>query len=342
MSLLWLFTSMVNPSHAATIDRVAAVVNDDLIVVSSIYEVGGDYITQNMGTSNLRAVELEVLETLIQRTLVSQELQGLGMDVTEEEVEGAMNDIAESNGIARSELQSEVVASGLDWDAYQDEIQQSLRQMKFNQLILQPRIVVDEKAIQEQHRQVKLQQPDVIDLYGIFLKNPPQANSAENVSVALEVSVEEAQEKIDTMMAEALEQRNQTLLEIRSKLNQGTSFLEVAKQYDQSGLAQSGGQMGTFARGQLRKDLENIAFGIPVGGVSAPLELETGVYLLFVKEKRKQEAPSLDELRPQLMDAYYASRFEEEMESWFEASKSRAAITIQLKESPSESPSESP
>jgi len=338
MSLLWLFTSMLYSSHAATIDRVAAVVNDDLIVVSSIYEVGGDYITQNMGTPNLRTVELEILETLIQRTLVAQELQGLGMDVTEEEVEGAMNDIAESNQIARSELQSEVIASGLDWDAYQDEIQESLRQMKFNQLILQPRIVVDEKAIQEQYRQVKLQQPDVIDLYGIFLKNPPQPNSAENVSVALGISVEEAQEKIDAMMADAFEQRNKTLQEVQTTLNQGASFLEVAKQYDQSGLAQSGGQMGTFARGQLRKDLENIAFAIPVGGVSAPLELETGVYLLFVKEQRKQDAPPLDALRPQLMDAYYASRFEEEMASWFEATKSRAAITIHLEESSSESP----
>ena len=57
--------------------------------------------------------------------------------------------------------------------------------MKFNQLILQPRIVVDEQAIQEQYRQVKLQQPDVIDLHGIFLKNPPAARPANEVAEAL-------------------------------------------------------------------------------------------------------------------------------------------------------------
>jgi peptidyl-prolyl cis-trans isomerase SurA len=131
--------------EAATVDRVAAVVNDDLIVLSSVYEVGAEYLTDQIGTEDLRSAELEVLNTLIQRLLVSQELQGLGMDVTEEEVEGAMNDIAESNGIARSELRSEVEDSGLDWEAYQGEIQESLRQMKFNQLILQPRIVVDDK-----------------------------------------------------------------------------------------------------------------------------------------------------------------------------------------------------
>ena len=82
-----------------------------------------EYLTAQIGTDNLRAAELEVLNTLIQRTLVAQELQSLGMDVTEEEVEGAMNDIAESNGIARSELRSEVESSGLEWDAYIGEIE---------------------------------------------------------------------------------------------------------------------------------------------------------------------------------------------------------------------------
>lgn len=88
--------------------------------------------------------------------------------------------------------------------------------------------------------------------------------------------------------------------------------------------------MGTFARGQLRKDLEELAFSISVGGISEPLEMGNGVYILFVKEQRKQEAPPLETVRPQLTDAYYASRFEEEMASWFEATKSRAAIKIHL------------
>lgn len=331
--LLLLFGSVL---QAATLDRVAAVVNDDLIVLSSVYEVGAEYLTAQIGTDNLREAELEVLNTLIQRTLVSQELQALGMDVTEEEIEGAMNDIAESNGIARSELQSEVESSGLEWEAYQGEIRESLRQMKFNQLILQPRIVVDEQAIQEQYRQVKLQQPTVIDLHGIFLKNPPAARSAEDVSKALGVTIEEAQQKIDAMQAAAIAERNATLEQITALLKQGVDFVDVARQYDQSGLAQSGGKMGTFAEGQLRKDLGEIAFGLPVGGVSVPLELETGIYLLHVKAQRKQEAPPLESIRPQIMDAYYASRFEEEMASWFEAAKSRAAITIHLDKRDSE------
>ena len=65
-------------------------------------------------------------------------------------------------------------------------------------------------------------------------------------------------------------------------------------------------------------------------GVSEPLELADGVYLLYVKSQGKTRGPPLDAIRPQIMDAYYAARFEEEMASWFESAKSRAAITIHL------------
>ena len=259
--------------QAATLDRVAAVVNDDLIVLSSVYEVGAEFLTAQIGTDNLREAELEVLNTLIQRTLVSQELQGLGMDVTEEEVEGAMNDIAESNGIARSELRSEVEASGLEWDAYIGEIRESLQTNEVQPVDIAASIVVDEQAIQEQYRQVKLQQPDVIELYGLLLKNPPPA--ARPVKKWLKPwALPLRRLKVRLMPWEqAMADSNATLEQITALLAGGADFNQLAQQYDQSGLAQIGGKMGTFAKGQLRKEFDEIAFSLPVGGVSEPLSL---------------------------------------------------------------------
>lgn len=317
---------------AATVDRVAAVVNDDLITLSEVYEVGSDYIQDAIGSSELRTVELEVLDTLIQRALVSQELQSLGMDVTDEEVENALNDIAESNGIPRATLKSEVERSGLAWGAYQSEIRESIRQMKFNQLILQPRIVIDDNALQETYRQIKQQQPDVIDLYGIFLKNAPETKPAEEIAATLSVSMEEAQKMIQDMQRQAIEEQQRNLEAIQEQFAAGTSFQVLAKRYDQSGLAGVSGSMGAFAKGQLRADLERIAFGLKDGSMSDPLQVGNGVYLLYVDGRRKQTPPSFEEVKPQLMDAYYAQRFEQEMDIWYETAKSRAAISVHLEE----------
>jgi peptidyl-prolyl cis-trans isomerase SurA len=323
----WIFASTV---QAATMDRIAAVVNDDLITLSEVYEVGSDYIQDHIGTDNLRPVEIEVLETLIQRILVSQELESLGMDVNDEEIENALRDISESNGISRESLRSEVERSGLPWDAYQAEIRESIRQMKFNQLILQPRIVIDENALQESYRQVKQQQPDVIDLYGIFLENPPQTKSVEAIAESLNITVEDAQKRIDDMISQSLNQRDETLKSIETQYSSGTSFSALAKLYDQSGLANLGGAMGTFAQGQLRSDLETVAFGLKEGEISQPIDLGTGVYILYVGTRKKQDPPSFEKMRPQLLDTYYSERFEQEMDIWYATAKSRAAISIHL------------
>ena len=150
------------------------------------------------------------------------------------------------------------------------------------------------------------------------------------VSESLGITVDEAQSKIDEMQGQALSQRDETLKTIRTEYISGQSFSSLAKIYDQSGLANIGGSMGTFAQGQLRPDLETIAFGLKDGEISQPIDLGTGVYVLYVDSRKKQEPPSFDNVRPQLLDTYYSQRFEQEMEIWYATAKSRAAISIHL------------
>ena len=77
--LLWVCLSI-----AETIDRVAAVVNDEVITLSDVYDIGSDYIAS--AQPNIRAAEIEVLDSLIMRKLIEQEVVRLGQDVTEEEL----------------------------------------------------------------------------------------------------------------------------------------------------------------------------------------------------------------------------------------------------------------
>jgi hypothetical protein len=63
--LLWL---AIAGAGAVTVDRVAAIVNDDVIAWSEIYEIGSEFIAPRAtGPSGRRSAELEVLESLIMR-----------------------------------------------------------------------------------------------------------------------------------------------------------------------------------------------------------------------------------------------------------------------------------
>ena len=79
-------------AQAKSVDRIAAVVNDDVITLSEVYELGREFIdarAQAGDVSERRIAELEVLDTLIRRRLVEQTAVELQIDATAEDVDRA-------------------------------------------------------------------------------------------------------------------------------------------------------------------------------------------------------------------------------------------------------------
>ena len=186
---------------AETADRIAAIVNDEPITLSEVYAVGGEIIANHEGSN--RAAELDVLEELIRRELIKQEIERLNMDVTQAELDGAMEDVAKSNGLSFEQLKTEIERSGMTWEKYRTEMKENLRQMKFRQLVLQPRIQVDDAVLQDLYRRLQVSQPDEIVLGSIVFRNPPPLRSAEQVSQEQSISLAEAKK----MLAEAEQQQ---------------------------------------------------------------------------------------------------------------------------------------
>ena len=133
------------------VDRVAAVVERDVITLSEVYELGAEFIEgrAEIDERERRVAELEVLDELINRTLVDQEVERLELQVTEEELDRSIDDIARQNGINLERLRYEVERSGMSWEAYRSEIEQQLQFMKFNQTVIAPRITVPEDELEE-------------------------------------------------------------------------------------------------------------------------------------------------------------------------------------------------
>ena len=87
-------------SWGAPVDRIAAVVNSEVITLSEVYDLGTEFIMKEvLSVEARRAAELKVLDSLIQRKLISQEMQNLGLDVTEEELQKSIADVARANKI---------------------------------------------------------------------------------------------------------------------------------------------------------------------------------------------------------------------------------------------------
>ncbi len=69
----------------------------------------------------------------------------------------------------------------------------------------------------------------------------------------------------------------------------GADFNALAKQYSDGPEKDQGGEIGWFTKDSLTSDIADTIFGLPVGGVSDPLELGQGHY--FIKVEDKQNRP---------------------------------------------------
>ena len=358
--LLYFLLEQISFAETKTIDYIAALVNDEIICWSEIYDMSGDFIQQAvLNPSKLDGVseewlsksiperlydsESDVLEALIQQKLVSQEIHRLGLDITDEEMEQALEDVARSNGIPRERLQTEVERSGLSWDAYKTQFKEQMRQMRFNQVVLQPRITIDEDALLNLYQQFAQNQPPALDLGAIFIAGPQALNTPENVAQELQISLEEAKSKLDALYQEQKDNMEQIIGQVYSRISFGEAFSQIAQDLDQGGFGSNGGKMGLFIPGQLRPDLENVAFSLEKGQLSDPICDDRGCLILYAFDYTTQIQQSFEELRPQIIDQYYAERFEQEMLVWTEQTRRRSSVEIRLqKPQTQEQPNQQP
>jgi peptidyl-prolyl cis-trans isomerase D len=88
------------------------------------------------------------------------------------------------------------------------------------------------------------------------------------------------------------------------RLRKGEDFAALAKELsDDPGSAGQGGDLGLFERGVMVKEFEDVAFSLPVGQVSEPVRSPFGVHLIEVTEVHDSDEPTLEAVRPKVVQA---------------------------------------
>lgn len=300
------------PAAAGVVDRVAAVVNEEVIALSEVYDLGGEYIEQSCAASVedgcVREAELEVLDSLVLRALVHQELGSLGLDVSGEEVDRTIDQMGRDYALEdRDAFRQEVERSGMAWDTYREQLTEQLRRLKFNENVIRPRISVSEDELR--------------DLYNRTVRGVegPQVRALSAISLAPEEG--QSPEELLAFAAELSEQ-----------LRAGELEWAAAVEAHHTGIIGApDGTMGTYARGDLTEALAEPVFSIAEGEISEPILLPgDAVVLIRVDAVEESDVRSYEESVEDLRNRLYEQKIEEETERWYQQARRRAAVEILL------------
>ena len=301
-------------ARAEVIDRVVALVNDEVITLSEVEEAAADSLSevaaepdpvarQQKKQRQLRAF----LDAIIGERLVKQEAAKAHVVVREDEVKDHLEKVMAQQGWDDARLGQYLGAQGLTLAKFKDQVREQLLQRKVVGRFLRDKIALSDRDVQNYCRERRTQ---------------AGAHGVEAAHIVLRVSAE-ATPAEDSAIRQKAE-------EIRDRAVAGEDFAALARQYSDIG-GDSGGTLGTVKRGDLAdKTLEKAIFSTPVGGVGGPVRTAVGYHIVRAIAKKAAPGADCDTVDPETRNELYQSRLADAMAAWVRDLEKKAFIEKRL------------
>jgi len=274
------------PAHAQTrelatkgalLDRVAAVVNDGVVLNSELDEQV-DVVSERLRAQKLELPPQNVLRQQVLERLVLQEIQmqranRAGLKVPDEALNSALQDVAQRNGMTLSQLPQALAQQGIDYPGYREEMRKELTLTLLRQRDVLQRISVTPREI-DQHLEKEAKTPSEHNEY--------------NVSHILVAVPQEA-------TPEQLDQAGKRATDVYQRAKNGEDFAKLALAYSNSQTALEGGALGWRKGGELPTFLTDIIVKLKPGEVGEPLRTPTGYHIVKLNEIRSTDNKAIED-----------------------------------------------
>ncbi|NOQ94126.1 MAG: molecular chaperone SurA [Methylophaga sp.] len=272
MIRILLFTlMMVSTAWAEPLDRIIAVVNNEVLLESELVEMERTVKQQlRQRNSNMPPRDIlrkQVLERLIVQRVQIQKASRVGIRVGDDALNAALRQIAGNNNLTLREFRDVLHGDGLDFTDFRESIREEMIISRLRKALVDDKILVSDREI-DNYLATQAVQGAVETAYQLLhiLISVPEA--------ALPEQVQSAQEK---------------LTKVQSLLEAGTDFSEVAAGYSDGQNALEGGDLGWRKQGELPSLFAETVPTLTIGQVSDPLRSGSGFHLVMLADKKSEE-----------------------------------------------------
>jgi peptidyl-prolyl cis-trans isomerase SurA len=124
---------------------------------------------------------------------------------------------------------------------------------------------------------------------------------------------------------------NQRLRGLKERIENGTSFGELARLHSDDGSAARGGELGWISAGDTVPPFERAMNQLKINEVSDPVRSDFGVHLIQVTERRSEDLSS-ERQRLVARQALRARKADEAYQEWVRQMRDRAFVNLRLEE----------
>ncbi len=251
---------------AELLDRIVAVVNDDVVLQSELdREVRSiEQKLAQVGAPDMPGNEIrkQALERLILEKLQLAEARKIGATVDDETLLLAMNNIAKQNGLSLGELAAALEEQGMSMDEYRDELRKEITLQRLRNREVISRIQVTKAEVDNYlaHAEENPGGRDAYHLRHILIATPDGASSEE---------IAAARKKAE---------------DIIQRLKNGEDFAALATRYSAGQQSLEGGDLGWLEAGQVPTLFAKDLATMEKGEVRGPYQAASGFHIIKLED----------------------------------------------------------
>lgn len=256
---------------AQSLDRIVAVVNDEVILESDLQDMEQTVRQQirqrDAAMPPSDVLRKQVLERLIMQRLQIQEADKVGIRVGDDALNAALKQIADNNQLTLRQFRDVLEEDGYDFSLFRETIRDEMIISRLRKSQVEDRVVVSDREVDNFLATQKVQEGGQVqyELQHILISLPEAAAPEE---------VQSAQEKLE---------------KVQTLLNEGGDFAQIAAGYSDGQNALEGGELGWRKQGELPSLFADVVPTLGIGEVSQPLRSGSGFHLVRVKDKKSED-----------------------------------------------------
>jgi len=302
-------------AEAGVVDRIVAVVNDQVITLSEFNRAFEPYRVRfeagyrgNERDKALDEAKRSILNRMIENLLLEQEAKKTGISIQEGEIDAAIADLRKQRNLSEEELMRLLKEEKITPEAYRKDVRDQLIRMKLIGRDIRSKAVATEEEIGDYYRRHRedYDGKESVRIRQILLLIPPEASPEEKAKIRA--------------AAEAVHQRLLT----------GESFEELCAKFSQGPGAQEGGDIGYIEKGAILPEIEVVAFALPLRKVSDVIESPVGFHIIQITDRRGAGAKAIEIVREEIKATLEKEKMEKRFEAWLKELREKYNVEIRL------------
>jgi parvulin-like peptidyl-prolyl isomerase len=303
-----LFASLIPAQQI--VDEIIAKVNDAIITKRELEEAVAPYMPEILekyqGEERIEQIKkkkAEVLDEMITAALFNYQARLYGFTVSESDIRTAIERIKEGNNIVSDEdFEYQLKLQGQSLDKLKEDLKRFILQRRVYEAEIAPQIIITES-----------------ESLNYYNKNIDKFTTPEEVRIS-QLFFPFDDKETETVREEASQIRNQ--------IKDANDFVTMAKQLSEGQEESQNGDLGFFKRGELLKEIEEVAFSLEVGEISPIIDTDRGFYIIQVTEKKPARRIPFEEISSDLRQQLGSQKAAKKMDEYIKELKESSYIEI--------------